>query len=160
MPKQVRNRLPTLPTLPTLAALMAFITFVVLVAAAGCSSTPTGVGALAGRYELRAVNGKPVPVDALGGAIAGELVLTVNGRASRTVTYARSGLPQPAVLSASGTYRVRGSEITLRLLEPGRPASSPTWDVRGDVRSSTIILGYPGPADGWIEEEYVRTGRG
>jgi len=153
-PRAFRNELPRL------VALAAFVAFLLLVAAAGCSSTPTSVGAVVGRYELRSVNGSAVPVDALGGAIGGELVLTGDGRAWRTVSYARSGLPGPAVLSASGTYSVRGSEITLRLLEPGRPASSPTWDVRGDVRSSTIILGYPAATDGWVEEEYVRTGRG
>jgi hypothetical protein len=145
-PRTLRNELPRL------AALAAFLTFVLLVVAAGCASATTGIAALAGRYELRSVNGKSVPVDALGGAIRGELVLTADGRAARTVTYARSGLPDPVVFASSGTYRVRGSEITLRLPDRG--------EVRGEIRSSSIVVGYPGPGGRWIEEEYVRVGAG
>jgi hypothetical protein len=138
--------------IPRLAALAAFVAFILLVAAAGCASATPGVRALAGRYELRAVNGKLVPVDALGGAIGGELVLTPDGRAARKVTYARSGLPDPVVFASSGTYRVRGSGITLRLAEQG--------EVRGEVRSSSIVVGYAGPGGGWVEEEYVRVASG
>src|SRR5687768_16946336 len=40
-----------------------------LAAISGCSSTPTGIPAVAGRYELRSVDGRAVPIEALGGAL-------------------------------------------------------------------------------------------
>lgn len=149
MVKTLRNRLPSL------AALAAFIAFTLLVAAAGCSTTPTGVAELAGRYELRTVDGRSLPDDRLGGAISGELVLTAGGRATRTIVNATSGIPGPITRRAAGTYRVRGSTITLSLVPEG---SAPTsrWEVSGDVAARTIILRYTGPADAPVEEVYTR----
>jgi len=91
-------------------------------ATSGCSSTPTGVAPLAGRYELRSVDGRAVPVDALGGALGGDIQLGADGRVTRLVQYATSGIPGPIVTRATGTYRVRGSKITLTLTEEGRTA--------------------------------------
>jgi hypothetical protein len=123
---------------------------------AACLSTPAALRGLAGRYELRSVNGAAVPVDALGGALRGELVLTATGRATRTVLYARSGLPEPVVHRAAGSYRVRGSGITLSLAV--QDSASP-WRANGEIRSPSIIIRYPGRSDRMVEEEYVKVGR-
>src|SRR5688572_22525985 len=98
-------------------------------AASGCSSTSTAVTALTGRYELRSVDGCAVPVDALGGALGGDIQLSADGRATRVVRYATSGIPGPIVARASGTYRVRGWEITFDLDEELRPAGTRRWRV-------------------------------
>ncbi len=78
-----------------------------------CSSTPRDAAALAGRYELRSVDGRAVPVDALGGALGGDIRLTADGHVTRVVQYATSGIPGPIVNRGTGTYRARGSRITL-----------------------------------------------
>jgi hypothetical protein len=144
-----------MPYLSSFRALPAF-----LLAAAtttGCSSTPVGVEALAGRYELRTVNGRAVPVDALGGALGGELVLSDHGRVRRIVRYATSGVPGPIVVRANGSYRVRGNEITLDLVEePRGTLLARPWRLRGDVATSRIILRYEGRGERDTEEVYVR----
>jgi hypothetical protein len=125
-------------------------------ATSGCSSTPTGVAALAGRYELRSVGGRVVPVEALGGAIGGDVQLSADGRVTRVVQYATSGIPGPIVTRAMGTYRVRGSRITLTLTEEGRTARLGRWQVSGEVQPPFLLLRYPGRADEMVEERYVR----
>jgi hypothetical protein len=130
---------------------------VVTAVAAGCSSTPVGVEALAGRYELRSVNARTVPIDALGGALGGELVLSDHGRVRRVVQYATSGVPGPIAMRANGSYRVRGREITLELMEEPRGALlARPWRVRGEVASPRIVLRYQGPGSADTEEVYVR----
>ena len=146
-----RNRIPTI------AALAAFIVFVLLVAAAGCSSVPTGVAPLAGRYELRSVDGRSLPDDRLGGAVDGQLVLTSDGRATRTVRYATSGIPGPITRRASGSFSRRGEEITLVLVREGIALPEATWEVRGEARPPAITLRYRGPRNVDVEEVYVRT---
>jgi len=152
--KTLRNRLPTL------AVLLAFITFTLLVAAVSCSSTPTDVASLAGRYELRSVDGRTLPDDRLGGAIAGELVFTADGRATRTVQHATSGVPGPIVRRGEGTFRRRGGVVTLNLVQKGLAIPAATSEIRGEVRADTIVLRTPGPAGGAIDEAYVRVGKG
>ena len=147
--KTLRSRIPGL------AALAAFVAFILLVAAAGCTSTPTGVTALAGRYELRAVEGRSLPDDRLGGAISGELVLTADGGATRRVTYARAGLPDPFVHRMAGSFRVRGTSITLALAAEGATPTS-RREFAGEVAPPSIIIRYPGPADQVVEERFVR----
>jgi hypothetical protein len=132
-------------------------TLVVTAVAAGCSSTPVGVEALAGRYELRSVNARAVPIDALGGALGGELVLSDHGRVRRVAQYATSGIPGPIAMRANGSYRIRGSEITLELMEEPRGALlARPWRVRGEVASSRIVLRYRGRGGADTEEVYVR----
>jgi hypothetical protein len=125
-------------------------------AASACSTTPTGVAALAGRYELRSVGGRPVPVEALGGALGGDIQLGADGRVTRVVRYATSGIPGPIVTRATGTYRARGSQITLTLTEQGRTARPGRWQVSGELQPPSLVLRYPGRADGVVEERYVR----
>ena len=144
-----------MPYLSSFRALFAFL--LAAVTTAGCSSTPVGVEALAGRYELRAVNGRAVPVDALGGALGGELVLSDHGRVRRTVQYATSGVPGPIVVRANGSYHVRGNEITMDLVEESRGTLlARPWRLRGDVATSRIILRYEGRGKTDTEEVYVR----
>ena len=130
----------------------------VLVAAtvlSACASTPD-VTALAGRYQLRSVSGRAVPVDALGGALGGEVQLGADGRAIRVVRYATSGIPGPIEVRGTGTYRVRGSQITLAL-DDVRPRARPSrWQVSGEVKPPLLVLRYPGPAGGIVEERYFR----
>jgi hypothetical protein len=128
---------------------------IVGLAIVGCLSVPTGVAALGGRYELRSVDGRTLPDERLGGALRGELVLTPLGQARRVVTYARSGLPDPYVHRAAGTYRVSDGRVTLTLTEEANPSSSP-WRITGDVQGSTIVLRYVGRTDRVIEEQYVK----
>jgi hypothetical protein len=118
--------------------------------------TPIGVTALAGRYELRSVDGRAVPVDALGGALGGEVQLAADGRAMRVVRYATSGIPGPIEIRGTGTYRVRGSQITLALDETGPRAGRNRRQVSGDVKPPLLVLRYRRPAGGIIEERYVR----
>ena len=145
---------PVRHTLRGLAAL-AFLALLAL-ASAGCASSPTGVAALVGRYELRSVDGRLLPDERLGGAISGELTLQGNGRATRVVTYARSGLPTPFVQQTTGVYRVRGSQITLTLSERPRSTLGSPWQVSGEVQGQSLVFRYPGPADGATEERFVR----
>jgi hypothetical protein len=142
---------------PTVRARIGSLATVLAVLTTACSSSPAGVHAFAGRYQLRAVDGQSVPVDALGGAISGELVLTADGRFTRIVTYARSGLPDPFVSRTEGTYRVNGSEITFQVVLGRPPLRGSVWDIAGKARLPSIFVEYPGPADAPVEEEYVRT---
>ena len=135
----------------------AFSTAAWLAAVSSCASTTPAVAALAGRYELRSVNGRSVPIEALGGALGGDLVLTADGRATRVVRYVSSGVPGPIVHRTAGTYRLRGTEITLDLDQEVGPASTRQRQMRGDVQRSSILLRYPGPADRTVEELYVRS---
>jgi hypothetical protein len=129
----------------------------VLVTSTACSSTPVGVEALAGRYELRSVNGRTVPVDALGGALGGALVLSDHGRVRRVVQYATSGIPGPITMRVNGSYSVRGKEITLDLVEEARGSLlARPRRVRGEVGQGRIVLRYPGRGDAESEEVYVR----
>jgi hypothetical protein len=67
--------------------------------------------------------------------------------------------PGPIVNRATGTYRVRGSQITLTLTEQGRTARLGRWQVSGEVQLPALVLRYPGPADGIVEERHVRVTR-
>jgi hypothetical protein len=125
-------------------------------AASGCSSTPTAVAALAGRYELRSVNGRAVPVDALGGALGGDVQLSPDGRVTRVVQYATSGIPGPIVTRATGAYRVRGSQITLTLTEEGRRAQPRRLQVSGEAQLPALVLRYPVRAERMVKERWMR----
>jgi hypothetical protein len=151
-PTKHQTRMFSLRSIRTVSALVTLASALV-----GCTSTPVGVEALAGRYELRSVNARTVPVDALGGAIGGELVLSDHGRVRRVVQYATSGIPGPITMRANGSYRVRGNEITLDLTEePRGELLARPWRIRGEVRSARIVLRYSGPRGADTEEVYVR----
>jgi hypothetical protein len=85
-------------------------------------------------------------------------VLTADGRATRTVQYATSGIPGPIVHRAEGTFRRRGAEVTLSLARGGVASPEATSEIRGEVRAETIVLRTPGPAGRVVEETYVRVG--
>ncbi len=124
--------------------------------AVGCSSAPLGVESVAGRYELRTVNGRSVPTDGLGATLSGELVLSRDGQARRVVRYATSGIPGPIDIRASGQFRVKGPEIAFELNEELRPSGTRRWRVLGAVEPSAIVLRYLGRGDRLVEERYVR----
>ena len=132
----------------------------VLAALHGCGRdpAPTTAGALAGTYELRWVNERPVPVDALGGAVDGRLVLTRDGQVTRAVRYATSGVPGPIEHRSAGTYEVTGSEISYRVTPVSRSADTPLLEAEGELRAGRLTFRYRGlPGGGWVEETYVRT---
>ncbi len=131
------------------AALLAVLTF-------ACSSNAARARTVAGRYELRSVNGKAVPVDALGGALGGELVLSASGRGRRVVSYARSGVPEPFVHRSAGTYSVSGSEITLSFFTEGPRQPASRWTARGELHGRSILIRHSGRAGEMVEEEYVK----
>jgi hypothetical protein len=95
-------------------------------------------------------------VDALGGAFGGEIQLGANGRVTRVVRYATSGIPGPIVTRASGTYRIRGSQIMLTLTEEGRTSRIRRRQVSGEVQLPALVLRYPGRANEMVEERWVR----
>lgn len=138
------------------ASIRALCVVVFSAMALSCASIPAGVSPAVGRYELRTVNGRAVPVDGLGGALAGEMRLDADGRATRVVQYASSGVPGPIVIRSSGRYRVRGTQLTLTLANEGRGALSTRWQASGDLQLPALVLRYPGPADRIVEERYVK----
>jgi hypothetical protein len=129
---------------------------IIITLASGCSSIPTAATALAGRYELRSVDGRTVPVEALGGALGGQIQLSADGRVTRVVHYATSGIPGPIVTRASGTYRVRGSQITLTLTEEGRRAQPRRLQVSGEAQLPALVLRYPVRAERMVKERWMR----
>lgn len=132
------------------------VAFAILACAAACSPTPVGVESLAGRYELRSVNRRALPTDGLGAALDGELLLSRDGRATRVVRHATSGVPGPIVRRASGTYRRHGTELMFRLVQEGLATPEATWQVRGVLARESITLRFLGPGDALTEEVYVR----
>jgi hypothetical protein len=132
-----------------------------LLAAPACSSSPTDAESVAGVYELRAVNGRAVPIHDLGGALDGSLVLTRDGRATRHIRYGSSGVPDPIPVTEVGTFQVEGSQITFRLLDTEAAPGALPWERSGELRSRTILFRWPAPGagGGWVEERYERAGR-
>ena len=118
----------------------------------------TGVGpslrAAAGLYVLAAVNGQPVPTNDPSAPVGGSLYLWPTGHAERHVTYrAYDGATQD--VESVGTFRFENNAIVLELQPKGEYAL-PAWSVYGSLDGATLTLGYPGPADGWMKEEYRR----
>ena len=125
--------------------------------ACGRDPAPTTAGALAGTYELRTVDGRAVPVDALGGVIGGRIVLTRDGRVTRVVQVATSGVPGPVELRSTGTYEVTGSKIRFHLVAERSVAATLPLQSEGELRGRHLVLRHGAPASGWVEETYVRT---
>ena len=144
------------------ATLHAVCCALLLAAAPSCGRepSPTSADALAGAYELRSVNGRAVPVDALGGAVSGRLVLTRDGRVTRTIRYATSGVPGPIEQRSTGTYEVTGSEVSYRVVDERSPEGTLPLEAQGELRARRLTFRYPAPGvgGGRVEEEYVRTG--
>ena len=128
-------------------------------AAGGCGrdSAPTTASALAGTYQLRWVNERPVPVDALGGAVDGRLVLSRDGSVTRSIRYATSGIPGPIEHLSAGTYDLIGSEITYQVTPVGSPEGTAPLAAEGELRAGRLTFRYRGlPGGGLVEETYVR----
>ena len=131
----------------------------VLAALHGCGRdpAPTTAGALAGTYQLRWVNERPVPIDLLGGAVDGRLVLTRDGQVTRSVRYATSGVPGPIEHLSAGTYEVIGPEISYRVTPVNSPEGTPPLEAQGELRAGRLTFRYQSlPGGGLMEETYVR----
>ena len=140
-------------------SLCAAYSALLVAAAPGCGRdpAPTTAGVVAGTYVLRSVDGRAVPVDALGGTLGGRIVLSRDGRATRVVQLATSGIPGPIEKRWTGTYEVTGSEISFRLVAEGSPEGTLPVQERGGLRDERLTLRYGAPRGGWVEEIYVRT---
>jgi len=112
------------------------------------------IRAAAGVYLLATVNGESVPTSDPSAAVDGTVYLWPTGHAERHVTYRRYDGGTEAVESV-GSFHFEGTTLVLELA----PKSDPTvgrWRVTGSLDDGTLTLGYPGPADGWMKEEYRR----
>ena len=142
----MRNRLTRYAPIVGLAA-----------AAAGCgggTGPDSSLRAAAGVYLLATVNGDAVPTSDLSAPIRGTVYLWPTGHAERHVTYrAYDGTTQD--VESVGSFHFENAAIVLELRPKGE--YSPTsWSVHGSLDDGTLTLGYPGPADGWMSEEYRR----
>lgn len=100
-------------------------------ALAGCGDS-TGPGSIAGTYELRSINGDPVPVLLESGPPQEELTdgfvrLNADGTfvASHTVRISSSNSTTVAIQTINGAYTRSGNNVTLNFVDPdgGGPAS-------------------------------------
>lgn len=124
---------------------------------AGCrdgTGTSSSVRAAAGLYVLSTVNGEPIPTSDPYAPISGTVYLWPTGQAERHVAYRISNGGTQS-LESVGTFHFENDVIVLELRAKGD--NTPTaWRVSGSLDNGTLTLGYPGPADGWIKEEYRR----
>ena len=108
--------------------------------------------AAAGFYVLATVNGDDVPTSDPSAPTSGEIYLWPGGHAERHISYSTSGGSQEIVMT--GTFFVERDTVTLELHTV--PGDSYTWIVQAPLNPGGLTLGYPGPADGWMLEEYRR----
>jgi len=125
------------------------------VTAVACSD---GVGpdrsraAVAGVYMLATVNGEELPSSDASAPVSGMMYLWPSGHTERRVTY-RVGDGQTQTITATGTFRVEDGLVVLDLqVEP----DAQPWTIRASVDGSSLVIAYPGPADGTIVERYRR----
>ena len=124
---------------------------------AGCrggTGPDSSLRAAAGVYLLATVNGDAVPTSDLSAPIRGTIYLWPTGQAERHVTYrAYDGKTQD--VESVGSFHFENQAIVLELRSRGDSSPTP-WSVHGSLDNGTLTLGYPGPADGWMREEYRR----
>lgn len=112
------------------------------------------VRAAAGLYVLSTVNGAPVPTSDPSAAIGGTIYLWPTGHAERHVIYRTYNGGTEEVQSV-GSFHFEDRSLVLEL----RPKTDPppgVWKLYATLDDGRITLGYPGPADGWMSEEYRR----
>lgn len=125
--------------------------------AAGCrggTGPDSSLRAAAGVYLLATVNGEALPTSDPSAPIRGAVYLWPTGHAERHVTYrAYDGKTQD--VESVGSFHFENDAIVLEL-RPKGDAWPSSWSVHGSLDDATLTLGYPGPADGWMREEYRR----
>jgi hypothetical protein len=120
--------------------------------ACGPTTSDDPVGAIppaevSGTYRLASVNGVAVPTTGLGAVLAGEIVLSADGRATRMIRYQLSGVAAERDFVSSGTFSATSDSIVFALIEDStRPDL--VWRPRASLASGTITLRYINPADG------------
>jgi hypothetical protein len=87
--------------------------------------------------------------------VEGAMVLTADGRVSRTMTYRLPSDPGLAPQVATGTYSRIGNLVLLALREGAVPASH-LWRPAAVLSDGRLILRYPHPADGETVEIFRR----
>lgn len=131
------------------------LAFVTAVAGCGDAAGPQrSFRAAAGIYLLATVNGQTPPISDVSAPIEGAVYLWPTGHAERHLVYRRFDGGTEAVESV-GSFHFEGDALVLELrpkdaytLTPGR--------VTAAFDGTKLTIGYPGPADGWISEEYRR----
>jgi len=124
---------------------------------AGCHEATTGDPALraaAGLYLLATVNGQQVPTSDPMAAIGGSIYLSPSGKAERHVTFRTYNGGTEEVQSA-GSFRFENDSLVLELAPKIDPPPG-SWRVNASLVGGTLRMGYPGPTDAWMNEEYRR----
>ena len=129
----------------------------ILAAATSCGDGAGPIGSragIAGLYVLATVNGDAVPTSDPSAPINGSLYLWPTGHAERHVTY-RTYTGGTEVVESEGTFHLDNGAIVFDL-RPKGDVSPNFWRVTATFDNRRISFGYPGPADGWMAEEYRR----
>ena len=134
----------------------AFIVGVAAIAG-GCrdgTGSDESVRAAAGYYVLATVNGERVPTNDPSAATSGSIWLWPTGKAERHVTFRTYNGGSEEVQSV-GSFHFENGALVLEL----RPKTDPppgAWKIYGSLDQGVLTMGYPGPTDGWMNEEYRR----
>lgn len=124
---------------------------------AGChdATGPSAeVRAAAGVYVLTTVNGVAVPTSDRMAPSSGSIYLWPSGHAERHITY-RSSDGGTEDVESVGSFHFENGAIVFEL-RPKGDSSPGSGKLYGSLDDGTLTLGYSGPADGWVEEEYLR----
>lgn len=91
-----------------------------------------------------------------GGPVSGTLKLSLDGSAERIVHYRTGVGTETRQLAMRGRFVLEGARsIELYFPQPG-PGVPPgfEWRIHGVLENGMLILRYPLPADGEVEERY------
>lgn len=114
----------------------------------------SSIRAAAGLYLLATVNGQEVPTSDPMAPTSGSIYLWPTGKVERHVTY-RSYNGGTEDVESVGTFHFENGALVLEL-HPKIDPPPGSWKVYASLDDGTLSMGYPGPADGWIKEEYRR----
>ena len=126
-------------------------------AVAGCGDAAgpqRSLGSASGIYLLATVNGQALPASDASAPIEGSVYLWPTGHAERHVVYRRNDGGKETIESV-GSFHFEGDALVLDLRPKGQYAPT-AWRVNGALDGTKLTIGYPGPADGWMSEEYRR----
>ena len=129
----------------------------VVAVVAGCrdaAGPQRSLGSAAGIYLLATVNGQRVPTGDLLAPIEASVYLWPTGHVERHVVYRRND-GGTEVIESVGSFHFEGDALVLEL-RPKDQYTLPAWRVTGALEGTKLTIGYPGPADGWMTEEYFR----